>query len=89
MIFFHLFDNSRVSRINLSILCADPDSLVRGGYNFDFSFKLTRVEMRGSKYHYKRAIIGPPAIREIWRFAGVPMMAHIWRFASVSMMVQH
>ena len=28
----------------------------------------------GSKYHYKRAIIGPPAKR-VWRFAGVPMMA--------------
>ena len=28
MILFHLFDNSRV---NPSILCADPDSLVRGG----------------------------------------------------------
>ena len=94
-VFFHLFDNSRVSRINPSILCADPDSLVRGGgggggeSNFDFSFKLTRVEMRGSKYHNKQAIIGPPAIRQIWLFAGVPMMAHIWRFAGVPMMVQH
>ena len=31
MILLHLFDNSRVSRINPSILCADPDSLVGGG----------------------------------------------------------
>ena len=49
MILFHLFDNSRFSRINPSILCADPDSLGGGGGrgpNFDFSFKLTRVETR-------------------------------------------
>ena len=44
MILFHLFDNSRV---NPSILCADPDRLVRGGgSNFDFSFKVTIVETR-------------------------------------------
>ena len=31
VILLHIFDNSRVSRIKTSILCADPDSLVGGG----------------------------------------------------------
>ena len=31
MILFHLFDNSRFSQINPSILCEDPDSLGWGG----------------------------------------------------------
>ena len=76
MILFHLFDNSRFSRINPSILCTDPDSLgVGGGSNFDFSFKLTRVETREdpntTKSGHHRPASDPPYI---WRFAGVPMM---------------
>ena len=76
MILFHLFDNSRVfTRINPSILCADPDSLVRGVSNFDFSF-VTRVETREDLI---TTISGPLSARQrsaiyIWRFAGVPMM---------------
>ena len=68
MILLHLFDNSRV---NPSILCVDPDSLVlRGGLsNFDFSFRSTRVETSedlNTTITIKRAIIGPPAIPHIY-----------------------
>ena len=79
MILLHIFDNSRVSRINPSILCAVPDSLVGGGgSNFDFSFKLTRVETRED---LNTTISGPSSARQrsgiyIWRFAGVPMVQH-------------
>ena len=59
MILFHLFDNSRFSRINPSILCADSDSL--GGSNFDFSFKLTRVETREDP---NTTISGPSLARQ-------------------------
>ena len=60
MIFFHLFDNSRFSRINPSILFADPDSLGGGG-NFDFSFKLTKVE---TKEDPNTTISGPSSARQ-------------------------
>ena len=88
MILFHLLDNSRV---NPSILCADPDRLVRGGGSiFDFSFKVTIVETREDR---NTTVSGPSSARQrsaiYMAFAGVPMMAHIWRFAGVPMMVQH
>ena len=50
-----------LSEMALSYSCADPESFVRGGptlTTFHF-FSLMREE--GSRYHYKRAINGPPA----------------------------
>ena len=38
--------------------CADPESFVRGGPTLTPLFLLV-----GSKFHYKRTIIGPPAKR--------------------------
>ena len=69
MILFHLFDNSRFSRINPSIM---RDSRQGGGGwgNFDFSFKLTRVETREDP---NTTISGDPPY--IWRFADMQMMA--------------
>ena len=59
---------SRGVHTTLSYACADPESFVRGGPNLTgFFFQ--------NKYHYKRAIIGPPGKKFKWRFAGVPMMA--------------
>ena len=55
MILFHLFDNSRV---NPSILCADPDRLVRGGPS---SFKVTIVETREDR---NTTISGPSSARQ-------------------------
>ena len=50
-------------------------SFVRGGPTLTmFFFKL----IGGSEYHYKRAIISPPAKQ---RFVGVPMMAQHWMLA--------
>ena len=82
MILFHLFDNSRV---NPSILCVDPDSLVRGS-NFDFSFKLTRVETR-EHHHLNTTISGPSSARQRsaiymafrWCAEDGPYMAFGWR----------
>ena len=68
---FHPFDNSRFSWVNPSILCADPDSLGGGGGgggegggrggNFDFSFKLMRVERRENPSTTKS---GPASARQ-------------------------
>ena len=71
MVLFHLFDNSRFSRINPSILCADPDSL--GGSNFDFSFKLMRVEKREDP---NTTISGPSSARQR---SALYYMAFRWR----------
>ena len=50
--------------------CADPEKKFWESLTLPSSFKL----MRGSKYHFKRAIIGPPAKRHLKRrFAGVPI----------------
>ena len=43
------------------VLYADPESFVRGVSSFGNVF-LVYEGSGGSKYHYKRAIIGPPAI---------------------------
>ena len=51
------------------------------GFNFDklvfvcFVFSLMRVG-EGSKYHYKRAIIGPPAKRHCLN--GVSLVCRLW-----------
>ena len=49
--------------ISPSAPCADPGNFVRGGPTLTHFLSL----MRGgrSKYHYKRAIIGPPAKRHL------------------------
>ena len=62
--------------------CADQESFVRGGPTLTFFvvvfvvvYELKRGE-RGTKYHYKSAIIDPPANCHLkWLSAGVPMMA--------------
>ena len=43
--------------------CADPESFVRGGptLTMHFSFFLVDEGRKDIKYHYKWAIIGPPA----------------------------
>ena len=44
--------------------CADPESFIRGDPTLTLFFFLVdeaRWGEEGSKYHYKRAIIGPPA----------------------------
>ena len=84
MIVLHLFDNSRV---NPSILCANPDSLVMGGggvSNFDFSFILTKVETRED---LNTTISGPLSARQRsaiymafrWCVDDGPYMAFRWR----------
>ena len=50
-----------VGRIFLTIIsCADPESFVRGGPNL-ITFFFSWWGYRGSKYHYKWAIVGLPA----------------------------
>ena len=49
------------------IPCADPESFVRGGPALT-TFFLVYEGSGGSKYHYKRAIIGPPAIQMAFRW---------------------
>ena len=44
--------------------CTDPERFVRGGPTLTKVFE----SMRGSKYHYQRAIIGPPAKRHLMPF---------------------
>ena len=44
--------------------CTDPERFVRGGPTLTKVFEL----MRGSKYHYQRAIIGPPAKSHLMPF---------------------
>ena len=44
--------------------CADPESFVRGGPTLT-TFILVDEGEKGSKYHYKRAIIGSPAKRHL------------------------
>ena len=60
----------RIATGKLVISYADPESFVRGGPTLTIFFNWWGEE--GSKYHYKPAIIGPPAKP---RFTGVPMMA--------------
>ena len=59
MILFHLFDNSRFSRINPSFMRGSRQSQGGGG-NFDF-FKLTRVETREDP---NTTISGPSLARQ-------------------------
>ena len=47
--------------VSIISTCVDPESFVRGGPALTVIFLL----MRGSKYHYERAIIGPPAKRHL------------------------
>ena len=53
-------------RVTHTNSCADSESFIRGGPTlttfFLFSFL---VNKGGSKYNYKRAIIGPPAKRRL------------------------
>ena len=72
MILFHLFDNSRFSRINPSILCADPGGGGGGGGGTDFSFKLMRVETREDP---NTTISGPSSARQRYAI----YMAFRWR----------
>ena len=58
---------AHIATMRRYISCADPESFVRGGPTLQLFFL-----MRGSKYHYKRATIGPPGIQ---CFPGVLMMA--------------
>ena len=63
--------------------CADSESFVRGGSNFDNGFfcccccfQLMRGGREGgSKYHFKRAAIGPPAKRH-WN--GISLACRWW-----------
>ena len=48
------------STLMWQMVCADPESFVRGSY-FDNVFFYSWWGEGWSKYHYKRAIIGPPA----------------------------
>ena len=60
------------------ITCADPESFVRGGPNlitFFFFFFFSCLGERGSEYHYKWAIISPPAKRHI---NGVSLAGRWW-----------
>ena len=61
MILFHLFDNSRFSRINPSILYAEPDNQNGGGGPTLTSFKSTRVETRED---LNTTISGPSSARQ-------------------------
>ena len=64
---------------NLSVACADQDSFVRGGPTLTgffccfffvcvFFFVDERWEDPSTLYHYKRAIIGPPAKHHLMAF---------------------
>ena len=47
----------------LNSSCADPESFSEGSQLWQHFFGL--LGERGSKYHYKRAIIGPPLKRHL------------------------
>ena len=58
--------------------CADPESFVGGGpllTTFFFSFVFLEGREDPSQYHYKRAIIDPPAKRHL---NGVSMACRYW-----------
>ena len=63
--YMHVFVNHRIfaklhNTTKLQNTYADPESFIRGGgSNFDVFFLLVDEE-GGYKYHYKRALIGPP-----------------------------
>ena len=50
--------------LSVTTTCADPESIVRGGPTLTkFFFSIMGEEL--SKYHFKRAIFGPPAKRHL------------------------
>ena len=59
--------------LSITTTCVDPESFVREGPTLTFFFSLMGEEL--SKYHYKRALFGPPAKRHL---NGVSLACRFW-----------